>query len=92
MLNLEDTRAESTNWCKQNCISQEEALKKLFEKKTFNTLDVLYSEEIKQAQNIVADCPVKMGGEGAISFLYHIVKEKKLKPFLRQELPTDGLH
>ena len=79
---LEDSREESTNWCKENCLSQEEALIELFEKKTFNTLDVLYSEEIKKAQNIVADCPVNMGGEGAISFLYHIVKESKTRSVL----------
>lgn len=79
---LEDSREESTNWCKQNCVGQEEALIKLFGKKTFNTLDVLYSEEIKKAQNIVADCPVNMGGEGAISFLYYIVNELNPKTIL----------
>lgn len=76
---LENTRLESTNWCKQNCIGQEEALIGLFGKKPFTSLDYLYSEEIKKAQNIVADCPVNMGGEGAISFLYHIVKESKAR-------------
>jgi len=79
---LENTRLESNNWCKQNCVGQEEALIRLFGKKTFNTLDVLYSEEIQQAQNKVADCPVNMGGEGAISLLYHIVKENKAKSIL----------
>ena len=83
---LEDSREESTNWCKENCLSQEEALIELFEKKTFNTLDVLYSEEIKKAQNIVADCPVNMGGEGAISFLYHIVNEVNPKTILETGL------
>ena len=79
---LENTRFESTNWCKQNCVGQEEALIRLFGKKTFNTLDVLYSEEIKKAQNKVDGCPVSMGGEGAISLLYHIVKENKARSIL----------
>ena len=79
---LEDSREESNNWCKENCLSQEEALIGLFGKKTFNTLVFLYSEEIKKAQNIVADCPVNMGGEGAISFLYHIVNEVNPKTIL----------
>ena len=79
---LENTRLESTNWCKQNCVGQEEALIRLFGKNPFNSLDVLYSEEIKKAQNIVADCPVNMGGEGAISFLYHIVNEVNPKTIL----------
>ena len=76
---LEDTRAEATNWCKQNCISQEEALKKLTEKKTFKNLNILYPDEIKLAKKTAFKCPVKKGGEGAISFLYHLVKEKKFK-------------
>ena len=46
---LENTRLESTNWCKENCLSQEEALIGLFGKNPFNSLDVLYSEEIKKA-------------------------------------------
>ena len=79
---LENTRLESTNWCKQNCVGQEEALIGLFGKKPFNSLDNLYSKEIKKAQNIVADCPINMGGEGAISFLYHIVKENKARSIL----------
>ena len=79
---LEDTRLESTNWCKKNCTGQEEALIRLFRKKIFNPLDKLYSKEIKKAQNKVADCPVNMGGEGAISLLYHIVKESKARSIL----------
>ena len=76
---LEDTRAEATNWCKQNCISQEKALKKLTGKSSFKSINILYPDEIKQAKNTAFNCPVKMGGEGAISFLYHLVKEKKFK-------------
>ena len=75
----EETRAESTNWCKENCISQEEALKKLTGKSTFKNINRLYPDEIKLAKNTASDCPIKMGGEGAISFLYHLVKEKKFK-------------
>lgn len=75
----EETRAESTNWCKENCISQEEALKKLTGKSTFKNIYRLYPDEIKLAKNTASNCPIKMGGEGAISFLYHLVKEKKFK-------------
>jgi len=79
---LEDSREESTNWCKENCLSQEEALIGLFGKKTFKPLDFLYSEEIKKAQNKADSCSFNMGGEGAISFLYHLVKESKAKTIL----------
>ena len=75
----EETRVESTNWCKENCISQEEALKKLTGKSTFKNINRLYPDEIKLAKNTASNCPIKMGGEGAISFLYHLVKEKKFK-------------
>jgi hypothetical protein len=79
---FEKTGEESAKWCQQNCISQEEALKKLTGKKKFKTVNELYPGVIQSAQNAVLNCPVKMGGEGAISFLYHLVKEKQFKNIL----------
>lgn len=79
---FEATREESTKWCKQNCIGQEEALIELFGDKTYKPLNNLYSEEIKKSQDKADNCPVNMGGEGAISFLYHIVKESKARSVL----------
>ena len=79
---LEKTGEESAKWCLQNCISQEEALKKLTGKKKFKTINELYPSVIQSAQSAVLNCPVKMGGEGAISFLYHIVNEVNPKTIL----------
>ena len=79
---FEKTGEESAKWCLQNCISQEEALKKLTGKKKFKTINELYPSVIQSAQSAVLNCPVKMGGEGAISFLYHIVNEVNPKTIL----------
>ena len=79
---LEDSREESTNWCKKHCVSQQKALCTITGKKTLEPLHELYPKEITEAQYKVSDCPVNMGGEGAISFLYHLVKEKKFQKII----------
>jgi len=79
---LENTQDEATEWCKQNSINQEDALNKLIGNNTFKKLDELYPNEIKTAKDIAFNCPVKMGGEGAVSFLYHLVKESKSKTII----------
>ncbi len=76
---LENTQNEATNWCKSNCISKQEALSKLINLHSFQEIKDLYPNEIKEAKKIEENCPVKMGGEGAISFLYHLVKGNKAK-------------
>lgn len=70
----ENTRDEATKWCKENSISQQEALKFLIGKGTFTEFKELFPEIFAFAHQQVANCPVEMGGEGAISFLYHLVR------------------
>lgn len=71
---LENTREEATKWCKTNCVSQSEALKKLLNCNDYHEFSNLFPAEINEAQRIASNCPVKMGGEGAISFIFHLVK------------------
>ena len=73
----ENTFQESTEWCKDNVISKEEALLKLGIDIDFQELTEIFPTEIKYAKEKMNDCPVKMGGEGAISFLYQITKAIK---------------
>jgi predicted O-methyltransferase YrrM len=73
----EDTRAEATKWCEDNSISQLDAIKKITSLSQLEKIDTLFPNEILNAKKIVEECPVNMGGEGAISFLYHLIKEKK---------------
>jgi len=73
----ENTLKEATQWCVDNVISQEDALKKLGIEIKFKELQDLFQSEIKYAKEKMDNCPVKMGGEGAISFLYYLTKETK---------------
>jgi predicted O-methyltransferase YrrM len=71
---LEDSREEATLWCKSNCIGQYDALKILTHNDTFPELTDLFPDEIKEATRMEASAPVKMGGSGATTFIYHLVK------------------
>ncbi|MCT4581708.1 MAG: class I SAM-dependent methyltransferase [Flavobacteriales bacterium] len=71
---LENSSAEALSWCKTNAISQSEALKKLGINSEIIELNTLFPELINKAQETAKNCPVKMGGEGATSFLYTLIK------------------
>lgn len=73
----ENTRDEATQWCKKNCISQEEALQLLIGESNVKPLLDLFPEIMKKAGEQSEKSPVKMGGEGAVSLIYHLVKHLK---------------
>ncbi len=76
---LEETRQESTDWCKSMSCSMDEAYNKLGINPQSKDLLELYPEYIKEAKQIEQNCPVKMGGEGAISFVYNICRAFQVK-------------
>lgn len=62
---------EKTNaWAKSRAVSQQEAIKKLFnvEMQPFGTL---FPELLKTAQQREKECPIKMGGAGALELIYN---------------------
>jgi hypothetical protein len=71
---LEYSNIESMVWCKANCIDQKEALKQLIKIDQTKELIDLFPNEIKEAQRIADLAPVKMGGGGATTFIYYLVK------------------
>lgn len=73
----ENTRDEATQWCKKNCISQEEALHLLIGENKMTPLLDLFPDVMKKAGEQSEKSPVKMGGEGAVSLIYHLVKHLK---------------
>ncbi len=79
---LENSGIEAVNWCKENCMDQEEALQRMVNTSKPTNLADLYPNEIKQAQMTAQNCPVKMGGEGAITFIYHLVKNSNAKKII----------
>ena len=81
-ISLENSRDKSLLWCMENCVSKETALKQILNIKENKKLKDLFPNEVSDA-NIKADnCPFKMGGEGAISFLYYLVKHSCAKNIL----------
>lgn len=79
---LENSRNEAAMWCKENSIDQNEALKQLIDINQHQELIELFSNEIKEAQCFADKSPVKMGGEGAISFIYQLVKHSNAKKII----------
>lgn len=72
--NLEHSLPEATAWCKENCMSQEKALTILLDNTEVDDFEMIYFTQLKQAREVADSCPVKMGGEGAIGFLYNLVR------------------
>ncbi len=71
---LENTTTEATAWCKDNCMPLREAFKKL-EIVNYSDIDTIFPEVIHDARVAADSAPVKMGGEGALSLIYHLVKK-----------------
>ena len=62
---------EKTNlWASQVAISQEDAIKKLFNLE-FQNFSEKYPQEFQKALEIQNACPIKMGGAGALELLYN---------------------
>ncbi len=75
----EHTRERATEWCIQNSVSQEEAIKTLTGSNNLPLLKHLFPDMMNQAMVQAEKSPVKMGGEGALSLIYHLVKYYKPK-------------
>lgn len=76
---MENTRNEATDWCRKNCVTQEEALRILTGKNHLPDLKDLFPDEITKALEKVEKTPVKMGGSGATTFIYHLIKSSNAK-------------
>ena len=70
----ENTALESVNWCKAKKISQELAIDKLSKSIGLSDISDVFPEIIEHAKAMKAKAAVKMGGEGAISFLFNVIK------------------
>jgi len=66
----EDTRVEMESWCAGRAIDTRTALKKLIGITNYTPISELFTDHFKNAENIVKNCPVKMGGAGELDLLY----------------------
>lgn len=76
---LENTRDESTSWCINNCVSKEKALQQIIGITENTKLVDLFPNKMREAAINADNCPFEMGGEGATSFLYNLVKHSNAK-------------
>lgn len=76
---LENSTEASTAWCKEKAVNVSEALKLLHSYDGFQELSEYFPDILDRAQLAQSKCPVKMGGQGAISFLYQLCKANKVK-------------
>lgn len=71
----ENTREQSSNWAKENYISKDLAIKTLLGSEyILKDLNSEHGNILEKAQSIIENCPVKMGGQGAIDFIYTLCK------------------
>ncbi|MFT3978945.1 MAG: class I SAM-dependent methyltransferase [Ferruginibacter sp.] len=72
---LENTLEEATLWCAENSVSVQVALQKLTALNDAQEFKTLYPEYVEHAIRRAKEAPVQMGGEGAVSFIYHLIKQ-----------------
>lgn len=63
-------KEKTHEWAASKAVSQEIAIKKLFGH-SMQSFSSLFPEELKSASKKEADCPIKMGGAGALELIYH---------------------
>ncbi len=78
---LENTSTEATAWCKDNCMPLMEACRKLGIE-GYSDIDQLFPEVLQDARLAADSAPVQMGGEGALTLIYHLVKKAAPKKML----------
>ncbi len=76
---LEDTRAEATRWCQQRSVSSFKAIEILTGNERVLSIEELFPEFLANAQQIVNDLPVKMGGEADLELLYYLAEKWQAK-------------
>ncbi|MET3731835.1 O-methyltransferase [Moheibacter stercoris] len=71
-------KEEAEKWCSDRAVSQEEALKELGIN-DIEKLENLFPEYFEFAKNAEANCPIKMGGAGALDLIYNLCEYTQAK-------------
>lgn len=59
-------------WCQKNALSQEEAIKTILNFSDYKKIEELFPDILQQANLAEKNCPVKMGGAGALDLIYYM--------------------
>lgn len=65
-------KENSEKWCIENAISQKEAIEDILGFKNFQKIAEKFPQEFQFANNAERNCPIKMGGAGALDLIYYL--------------------
>ena len=76
--------AEAKEWSSGLAISEAEALSQLvgLSVDEYRSLEELYPREINEAQTRVSNCPILMGGSGALNLIYYLTSHHRAENVL----------
>lgn len=75
-------KSEAENWCAKQAVSQEDAIKNLTGNNNYTKLTDLFPDVLQQAKEKEENCPVQMGGAGALDLIYNICEFSRAKNVL----------
>lgn len=61
-------------WCKNNAVNVNVAIKKITGKELIDDFETKFKKQLQFSNEMVAKCPVKMGGPGDTNLLYHLAE------------------
>lgn len=70
------------DWCQKNAVSQEEAITVNLGMANYEKIEDQFQEEFAFAKNAEENCPVKMGGAGALDLIYCLSEYTHAKSIL----------
>lgn len=65
-------KAKAEDWCKNIAISQETAISQVLGFEGYQSIEKLYPEIFSQAKSAEKNCPIKMGGAGALDLIFYL--------------------
>lgn len=65
-------KESAERWCAKNSISQEKAISDILGFKDYTKIEELFPQVLKSAKETEENCPVKMGGAGALDLIFYI--------------------
>jgi predicted O-methyltransferase YrrM len=65
---------EGRDWCERNATSSAEALRRLTGRADLPDFEALFERVLEEARARERNCPVRMGGGGNVSLLYHLAE------------------
>lgn len=69
-------------WCHKNAVSQQEVITAFLEMTNYDKIENRFQEEFTFAKNAEKNCPVKMGGAGALDLIYYLSEYTQAKSIL----------